>query len=310
MNSRKVKKEDDECVGAVLVVGGGISGMQSALDLAESGFKVYLLDKTPAIGGTMAQLDKTFPTNDCSMCIMAPKLVEVGRHPNIELLTYSELEEIKGSAGHFKVEVRKKARFVDESRCTGCGVCTTKCLIRNIPQIPDAASIRDSIDAKDLQRYDEIINRYGGEKGALISILQDMNAEFNYLPETALKYTAEELKTPLSQVYHVATFYTAFSLKPRGKHLVKVCVGTACHVRGAQKVLETIQRKLGIKPGETTKDQKFTLETVSCLGACALGPVVVIDNNYHPATVSTINTLFNKYEKSEEEKKEKNHEKT
>ncbi|ODS35481.1 NADH dehydrogenase [Candidatus Altiarchaeales archaeon WOR_SM1_SCG] len=154
-----------------------------------------------------------------------------------------------------------------------------------------------------MQRYDEIINRYGGEKGALISILQDMNAEFNYLPENALKYTAEELKTPLSQVYHVATFYTAFSLKPRGKHLVKVCVGTACHVRGAQKVLETIQRKLGIKPGETTKDQNFTLETVSCLGACALGPVVVVDNDYHPATVSTINTLFNKYEKSEEGEK-------
>jgi heterodisulfide reductase subunit A-like polyferredoxin len=118
---------DDEMVGAVLVAGGGIGGMQAALDLAEAGFKVYLLDSGPAIGGTMAKLDKTFPTNECAMCIMAPKLVECGRHRNIELLTYSEIEDVEGSPGHFKVNITRKARFVDEDKCTGCGECEKVC---------------------------------------------------------------------------------------------------------------------------------------------------------------------------------------
>ncbi len=114
-------------VGAVLVVGGGIGGMQSALDLADSGFKVYLLDKRPSIGGTMAQLDKTFPTNDCSMCIMAPKLVTVSRHPNIDILAYSELVSVKGTSGDFKVKIKKKPRYVHMQKCTGCGKCAEKC---------------------------------------------------------------------------------------------------------------------------------------------------------------------------------------
>lgn len=114
-------------VGAVLVVGGGIAGMQAALDLAESGFKVYLVDSSPSIGGRMAQLDKTFPTNDCAMCIMAPKLVDTGRHPNIQLLTYSEVESVEGEAGNFRVKIRRKARYVDEEKCTGCGICAENC---------------------------------------------------------------------------------------------------------------------------------------------------------------------------------------
>jgi heterodisulfide reductase subunit A-like polyferredoxin len=110
-----------EKVGAVMVVGGGIAGMQSSLDLADSGYKVYLVDKSPSIGGAMAQLDKTFPTNDCAMCIMAPKLVETGRHRNIELITNSVVEDVKGEAGNFKVTVAKTSRYVDEEKCTGCG---------------------------------------------------------------------------------------------------------------------------------------------------------------------------------------------
>ena len=117
-------------IGAVLVIGGGISGIQSALDLADSGFKVYLLDKNPSIGGTMAQLDKTFPTNDCSMCIMSPKMVDVGRHPNIELLTYSVLESIDGNEGNFTVTVKKKARYVDMEKCVGCGLCAEACRLK------------------------------------------------------------------------------------------------------------------------------------------------------------------------------------
>ncbi len=114
-------------VGAALVVGGGIGGMQAALDLAGAGIKVYLVESKAAIGGVMAQLDKTFPTNDCAMCTMAPRLVEIGRHKDIEILTLSEVESIAGQAGNFTVTVRKHARFIDESRCTGCGACIAEC---------------------------------------------------------------------------------------------------------------------------------------------------------------------------------------
>jgi heterodisulfide reductase subunit A len=122
-------KEMDEKVGAVLVVGGGVSGIQASLDLADSGFKVYLLDESTSLGGTMAQLDKTFPTNDCSMCILAPKLVTAGRHPNIQLITYSELKEVKGKAGNFEVTILKRPRQVIMEKCTGCGICAQNCPI-------------------------------------------------------------------------------------------------------------------------------------------------------------------------------------
>jgi heterodisulfide reductase subunit A-like polyferredoxin len=116
-------------VGAVLVVGAGIGGIQASLDLAEAGLKVYLLDKSPAIGGTMAQLDKTFPTNDCSMCILSPKLVECGRHLNIEVMTYAELESVEGEPGNFVARVRQKPRYVVVDECTGCGDCAEVCPI-------------------------------------------------------------------------------------------------------------------------------------------------------------------------------------
>jgi heterodisulfide reductase subunit A len=117
--------------GSVLVVGGGIAGMQSALDLADSGYYVYLLEKSPAIGGAMAQLDKTFPTNDCAMWIISPKLVEVGRHLNIQLITYADLESVEGTPGNFKVRIRKKARSINMDLCTGCGVCVENCPVVN-----------------------------------------------------------------------------------------------------------------------------------------------------------------------------------
>ncbi|MBE9500986.1 MAG: FAD-dependent oxidoreductase, partial [Chloroflexi bacterium] len=117
----------NEKIGAVLVVGGGIGGIQAALDLAESGYKVYLVEKSPSIGGVMAQLDKTFPTNDCSMCILSPKLVEAASHQNIALLTYSEVEDIRGEPGNFTVNIRRKASYVDWDKCTGCGVCSEWC---------------------------------------------------------------------------------------------------------------------------------------------------------------------------------------
>ncbi len=121
-------------VGAVLVIGGGIGGMQAALDLADAEFKVYLLEKAPAIGGMMAKLDKTFPTNDCAMCTISPRLTGTGQHPNIELLTYGELDSVEGEAGHFDVAIRKKARYVDESKCTGCGLCAQNCPVEAIDE--------------------------------------------------------------------------------------------------------------------------------------------------------------------------------
>ncbi|MDA8234202.1 MAG: FAD-dependent oxidoreductase [Clostridia bacterium] len=125
-----VKSSGDTHFGDVMVVGGGISGIQAALDLATSGFRVYLVDKAPAIGGHMAQLDKTFPTNDCSMCIESPKFIECKRHPNIEVMTYTEVDRVKGEAGDFKVTLRKKPTYVDESKCTGCSACVEYCPVK------------------------------------------------------------------------------------------------------------------------------------------------------------------------------------
>ena len=135
------------------------------------------------------------------------------------------------------------------------------------------------MDTKD--KVYTIIEKYKRDKGFLVSILQDIQAEYNYLPREALYDVSDNLRIPISQVYGVATFYRAFSLIPRGRRLIQVCLGTACHVRGAPRVLEAIERKLKIKAGETTADKEYTLTTVNCLGACALGPVVVIDQEYH-----------------------------
>jgi heterodisulfide reductase subunit A len=111
----------------VLIVGGGIAGIHAALTYANSGKKVYLVEKQASIGGHMSQLDKTFPTLDCSACILTPKMSDVGKHPNIELLTWSEVEEIEGFVGSFKAKVRKKARYVDTEKCNGCGACWENC---------------------------------------------------------------------------------------------------------------------------------------------------------------------------------------
>ena len=132
-------------VGAALVIGGGIAGIQASLDLADSGIKVYLLERAPAIGGVMAQLDKTFPTNDCAMCIMSPKVVECGRHLNVETITWSELESITGQAGDFKVKIRKHPRYVDLSKCTGCGDCATACPVEHPSEFEQGLSKRKAI---------------------------------------------------------------------------------------------------------------------------------------------------------------------
>ena len=129
-------------------------------------------------------------------------------------------------------------------------------------------------------KVNSIIKRYGGEKRELISILQDIQSEYNYLSQDVLLYVAQRLELPLNQVFGVATFYSAFNLSPRGRHLINVCLGTACHGRGSTRLLEGIERALGIKAGGTSKDDRFSLETVNCVGACASGPVLVVDGEY------------------------------
>ena len=127
----------------------------------------------------------------------------------------------------------------------------------------------------------KIVKRYSCEKSALIVILQEIENLYGYLPAWALQHVSKRLDIPMIQVYGVASFYKAFHLTPRGKHLIRVCLGTACHVRGGQRVIEELKRKLKIEIGETTKDLNFTLERVNCLGCCALGPIVMIDDDYH-----------------------------
>ncbi len=132
-------------LGSILVIGGGVGGIQASLDLAESGYKVYLLEASPTIGGLMATLDKTFPTNDCSLCILSPKLVDCGRHHNIELLTYTEVSEISGDAGNFTIHLRKKPRYVDATKCTGCGLCAQYCPVTAIDNFNQGLSDRSAI---------------------------------------------------------------------------------------------------------------------------------------------------------------------
>ena len=131
------------------------------------------------------------------------------------------------------------------------------------------------------EKIDQIIDKYAGEEGILIQLLLDVQRELNWVPKEAVQRISERLQVPLSQIYRVASFYKSMSLKPRGRHLVNVCLGTACQVRGGPRLMDRIREVLGINPGETTQDMKFTLERVNCLGCCALGPVMVVDGEYH-----------------------------
>ncbi|MFW6102212.1 MAG: complex I 24 kDa subunit family protein [Chloroflexota bacterium] len=131
---------------------------------------------------------------------------------------------------------------------------------------------------------DKIIDKYKGDSSALIQVLLEIQSENHWLPKEALDKVSKNLEVPLNQIQHVATFYKAFSLVPRGRHEIQVCMGTACHIRGAPRVLDMVQDLTGIGPGETDPDLKFSLETVNCLGCCAMGPVMVVDGKYHGKT--------------------------
>ena len=127
------------------------------------------------------------------------------------------------------------------------------------------------------EKIDTIIEGYNSKGSAILAILQDIQTEERYLPKEAMEYVSQKMQIPLANIFRIATFYNALSLKPRGRHKLDVCLGTACHVRGGGKILERLERNLGIPVGETTKDKRFTLELVRCLGCCSLGPVAVVD---------------------------------
>jgi NADH-quinone oxidoreductase subunit E len=135
--------------------------------------------------------------------------------------------------------------------------------------------------AVDTHKLENVLTKYKGEKGMLIQALLDVQREFNWIPHDSITIIAETLDVPQSRIYRIASYYKAMSLKPRGRHIVRVCLGTACHVRGGERIIDRVQEVLGISEGGTTPDMKFTLERVNCLGCCALGPVMVVDGVYH-----------------------------
>jgi NADH-quinone oxidoreductase subunit E len=149
------------------------------------------------------------------------------------------------------------------------------------------------------EQLDEILSRYSGDHGNLIPILQEAQEKFGYLPEEVMQKLAKFLKLPESTVYGVSTFYAQFKLVPTGRRLIKVCRGTACHVRGGARILREVEKRLGIKPGETTEDFEYTLETVACIGACALAPTMVIDKETHgQMTTKKVTEVFGAKEKA------------
>ena len=266
-------------IGAALVVGGGIGGMQAALDLAAAGIKVYLAESKPGIGGVMSQLDKTFPTNDCAMCTMAPRLVEIGRHRDIEILTLSEVQRVQGQPGDFTVTVKRRASFVNAAKCTGCGTCVSNCPTRN--HVQPFESPRVELEPSHRETVANIIARHKNQQGPLMPILQEVNAAFNYFPESVLQYIAQETGYPLSHIYRIATFYSAFSVVPRGRYVINVCMGTTCYVRGGERLMEKVSDLLAIQPDQTTPDMKFTLKSVRCIGCCGLAPAIMVGGEFY-----------------------------
>jgi NADH:ubiquinone oxidoreductase subunit E len=265
----------------VLVIGAGIAGIQAALDVAAAGHEVVLVERKPSIGGHMSMLDETFPTLDCSQCILTPRMVEVMQSEKIKLYSFSEIEDVSGYIGNFEVKIRQKARSVDLTKCTGCGDCWNNCMARNRVVIPEPTSVQDRLDAEMLATIGTFLDPGNGHPVTLIGVLQQIQKTYNYLPEEALRYVSERMDVRLSQIYAVATFYKAFSLEPKGRNIIRVCTGTACHLKGSIEILRELEKKLDVERGGTTRDMMFTLETVNCLGCCALSPVMTIGEEYY-----------------------------
>jgi NADH-quinone oxidoreductase subunit E len=229
------------------------------------------------------------------MCILAPKLVSVSRHPNIEIITNAEIQGLSGEPGNFLVTIRKEPRYVDEEKCTGCGLCMQNCPVRQFASV-DEGNGRIELSAGDREKIEAILRDHRARPGNLMPLLQTINATYNYLPADLLKYVAKELKVPLSQIYSIATFYNSFSLVPRGRHTIAVCRGTACHLRGSLRILERLEQELGITDGGTTDDLRFSIQTVRCIGCCSIAPAVRVDRDtYGHVRVNEVVNILRKY---------------
>ena len=263
--------------GAVLVCGGGIAGIQASLDLSAAGFRVYLVEESPTIGGGMARLDKTFPTGDCATCIISPKLVECIRDYNIDVLTMADVTALEGEAGHFTAEVRKRPRGVNAAKCTGCGDCWTICPVRNTAEAPPPFQPSEALAEAEAAQLSKILARHEGQLGNLLPVLQEINQTYGYLPRVMLEHLACLWGLRLAEVLRVASFYDRFHLEPTGRHIVEVCAGTSCHARSSRSLLEKLEKEIGVEAGQTDRSGRFTLRTVRCLGLCALSPALKID---------------------------------
>jgi NADH:ubiquinone oxidoreductase subunit E/NAD-dependent dihydropyrimidine dehydrogenase PreA subunit len=290
-------------VGAVMVCGGGVAGIQASLDLSAAGFRVYLVEESPTIGGSMARLDKTFPTGDCATCIISPKLVECMRDYNIDVLTMADVESLEGDAGHFKATVRKRPRGVKIEKCTGCGDCWTVCPVRNTAETPPPFQPSEPLEPAEAIKLKDILARHEGPEkgdrhllperpegclaqkvpvpffraGNLMPVLQEIDQAFGFLPKRMIEHLAAFWQLRPAEILRVASFYDRFRLEPAGRHVVEVCEGTSCHSRGSRALRRRLEKELGIAPGETDKAGRFTLRTVRCLGLCALAPSMKID---------------------------------
>ena len=271
------RQKEKELSGAVLVCGGGIAGIQASLDLSAAGFFVYLVEESPTIGGAMAQLDKTFPTGDCATCIISPKVVACMRDLNIEVLTMADVVKLEGEAGNFAATVRTRPRSVNVDKCTGCGDCVERCPVRNYSR--DVAPFTPTVAANEEETalLDGILSNYPADRSSLIPILQDITEAKRYLPRALLEALSVRLAMPLAEVLRVVSFYNGFSLEPLGRHLIEVCLGTACFVRGSGMLFERLEEELKVKDGGTDGDGRFTLRSVRCIGCCALAPAMRID---------------------------------
>jgi NADH:ubiquinone oxidoreductase subunit E/NAD-dependent dihydropyrimidine dehydrogenase PreA subunit len=269
--------QGQEPYGAVLVCGGGVAGIQASLDLSAAGYRVYLVEESPTIGGGMARLDKTFPTGDCATCVISPKLVECTRDHNIDVLTMADVVSLEGEAGRFVAEVRKRPRGVDASKCTGCGDCWQACPVRSSPETPPLFQPSQPLSEADAATLSKILARHEGELGAVMPVLQEVSESFGYLPRLVLEHLASRWQMRLAEILRVASFYDRFRLEAVGRHVVEVCSGTSCHSRRSQTLLERLEKEIGVAAGKTDPTGRFTLRTVRCLGLCALAPAMKID---------------------------------
>jgi len=228
---------------------------------------------------------------------MSPRLVEVGRHKDIEIITLSEIEGLRGQPGNFTVTLKKRPRFVDEKKCTGCGTCVSNCPTRNSVQILEQTKVE--LEPEYREQVEKIVAKHKDRKGPLMPILQEINGTLGYFPETAVQYVARETGYPVAHIYRIVTFYSAFSVTPRGKYVINVCMGTACYVRGSERLMEKFSDMLEVKPGETTRDRMFTLNSVRCIGCCGLAPAVAIGDQVHgKLTVADVPNIINQYKGS------------